>query len=86
MSVSEQDVHAGRLNDELGAQLESLSAKVEANLENGRNTWAEWKAQANDCTRQAISTADNYAREKPWQLVCAATMVGVVLGMLCGRR
>ena len=81
-----QDAQQGRLNDELGSQLESLSAKVEANFENGRNAWADWKATASDCTRRTISTADNFAREKPWQLICAATLLGVIAGVMCGMR
>ena len=86
MSVTTQDVQQGRLNDELGSQLESLSARVEANLENGRNAWADWKARASDCTRRTTSAADNLAPEKPWQMICAATLFGVIAGSMCGMR
>jgi ElaB/YqjD/DUF883 family membrane-anchored ribosome-binding protein len=86
MSISQEDVKEGRINDELGTQLESLSAQVEANLEQGRNRWAEWKASASDGTRQAINAANDFAREKPWQLVLGASAVGLVLGLLLAPR
>lgn len=34
----------------------------------------------------AIEQADRYAHEKPWQLVVAAGLVGLALGVLVARR
>jgi ElaB/YqjD/DUF883 family membrane-anchored ribosome-binding protein len=76
---------AGRINDQLGSQLESLSAQVEANLERGRNAWAEWKANLSEESTRAAAAANRYARENPWPLVCAATVLGLVLGAICAR-
>lgn len=86
MSVSAQDVKQGRLNDELGTQLESLSAQAEATMEEGRNRWADWKATAGDSTHQAVNAMTDLAREKPWQLVLGATAVGLILGLLFAPR
>lgn len=86
MSVSEQDVKEGRINDGLENQLESLSAQVEAGFEQGKNRVAEWRAAAGETTRQCTEALNTMAREKPWQLVAGATALGLVLGLLFSSR
>jgi ElaB/YqjD/DUF883 family membrane-anchored ribosome-binding protein len=86
MSVSEQDIKEGRLNDELASQLDSISARVEANVENGRNTWADWKADAQDRCREMASATNEIIRERPWQIVGIAAGIGLIAGLLCARR
>lgn len=87
MSITKEDVKTGRLNDELGTQLESISAQIEANVEEGRNKIAEWKASAMQTKDQAVQSLQDLAQNKPWQLVASATAVGLLLGLLfAGRR
>lgn len=86
MSLSETDIHSGRINDQLGSQLEGLSAQMEAGVERGRSVLAEWQANLSDKFSEAASSADQYARENPWPLVCGAMVFGLALGALCGRR
>lgn len=86
MSVTEQDIKQGRINDQLEDQLESLSAQVEAQVERGRNVWAEWRETGLNATRQWRDAANTMAKEKPWQLVGAAAAIGIVFGLLCRRR
>ena len=87
MSVTQQDVKEGRINDQLENQLESISAQVEAKVEQGRNAFAEWRETANARTPEVKESLDTMAREKPWQMVGYAAAVGLVLGFLfSGRR
>jgi ElaB/YqjD/DUF883 family membrane-anchored ribosome-binding protein len=86
MSVTQQDIKEGKINDQLEDQLESLSAQVEAGMEQGRARMAEWRAVASEKTRQAKESLDTMARERPWQLVGGAVALGFVFGLLCGRR
>jgi ElaB/YqjD/DUF883 family membrane-anchored ribosome-binding protein len=86
MSVTQQDVKEGKINDQLDDQLESLSAQMEARVERGRNQWAEWRESANACTRQMKDSLDTMAHEKPWQMVGGAAAIGLVLGLLLRRR
>jgi ElaB/YqjD/DUF883 family membrane-anchored ribosome-binding protein len=86
MSVTQQDVKEGKINDQLEDQLESLSAQVEAGMEQGRARMAEWRAMASEKTRKAKDSLDTLAREQPWQLVGGAVALGFVFGLLCGRR
>ena len=86
MSVTEQDIKEGRINDQLEDQLESLSAQVEARVERGRNAWAEWRETATSKTRELGASLETMARERPWQLVGGAAAIGLLVGLLCVRR
>jgi ElaB/YqjD/DUF883 family membrane-anchored ribosome-binding protein len=86
MSVTQQDLKEGRINDQLDNQLDSLSAKVEAGWEEGKNRMADWRQSAGEKTRQMTDSLQTMAREKPWQLVAGATAVGLVLGLLFASR
>ena len=86
MSVTEQDIKQGRINDQLENQLESLSAQVEAQVERGRNAWADWRESATSMTREWGDSLNTMARERPWQLVGGAAAVGLVLGLLFSSR
>jgi ElaB/YqjD/DUF883 family membrane-anchored ribosome-binding protein len=86
MSVSNTDLNEGRINDQLGTQLDSLSAQVEANIERGRNALADWRANFPDNVSDLFHSLDEQAHESPWPLVCGATVAGLLLGALLGRR
>jgi ElaB/YqjD/DUF883 family membrane-anchored ribosome-binding protein len=86
MSVSNTDLKEGRINDGLGTQLDALSAQVEANIERGRNAWAEWKANFSAKGSELFHSLDEQAHTSPWPLVCGATAAGLLLGALLGRR
>ncbi len=86
MSVTQQDVREGRLNDELSSQVESISARVEANVEKGRNAWADFKADAEERCRVMADATAEYVHHKPWQAVGIAAGIGLVVGLLCARR
>lgn len=85
MSVNDTDVREGRINDQLGTQLESISAQVEAGLEHGRNVFAEWQHNFNEQAGRTCRQIDQYARENPWPLVCAAVVLGLLTGA-CVKR
>lgn len=86
MSMNEKDLNEGRINDQLGNQLESLSAQIEAKMERGRNRFADLKAEWSDKASQFGQTMDRYSHEHPWRMVSSALIGGVVLGMLFGFR
>jgi ElaB/YqjD/DUF883 family membrane-anchored ribosome-binding protein len=84
MSVNQKDVQEGRINDQLGSQLESFSAQVEANVERGKNALAEWRATLSDKSSEFATTMDRYTHEHPWRMVTSALVGGLLLGLLCG--
>lgn len=86
MSVTTEDVKEGKLNDQLASQLESISARVEANVEKGRNALADFQADAGQRCRELASATNEFVRERPWEVVGIAAAVGLVVGFLCSRR
>jgi len=86
MSVTQQDMKEGKINDQLENQLDSISAQVEAGWEEGKNRLADWRQSANEKTRQMTDSMKTMARENPWQLVAGAAALGVVLALLFARR
>ena len=86
MSVTTEDVKEGKLNDQLASQLESISARVEANVEKGRNALADFQAEAGQRCREMAAATNEFVRERPWEVVGIAAGIGLVIGLLCSRR
>lgn len=86
MSVTTEDVKEGKLNDQLASQLESISARVEANVEKGRNALADFQAEAGQRCREMASATNEFVRERPWEVAGIAAGIGLVIGLLCSRR
>jgi ElaB/YqjD/DUF883 family membrane-anchored ribosome-binding protein len=86
MSISEQDIKEGRLNDELASSVEGISARVEAGVEKGLNAWSDFKADATDRCRAMASSTNEYVQDRPWQAIGIAAGLGLILGLLCSRR
>jgi ElaB/YqjD/DUF883 family membrane-anchored ribosome-binding protein len=84
MSVNQTDFKEGRINDQLGAQLESMSAQVEANVERGKNALAEWRATLSDKSSQFAKTMDRYSHEHPWRMISSGLVAGLILGLVLG--
>lgn len=84
MSLSTSDVKEGRINDQLGSQLESLSAQVEANVERGRDAVAEWRAILSDKASQFAGTMNRYTHQHPWRMISSGLIAGMLVGLLFG--
>lgn len=83
--ITEDAAKKGLINDQLASQLESLSAQVEANVERGKNALAEWSATLRDSSARTAHAAEQLVRERPWQVIGALAVLGMVLGALCAR-
>lgn len=68
----------------------ALRTTAEKSLESARHTLEELEQGALERTRAAAKATDAYVRENPWQSVgvaaALAALVGLVLGLLMGRR
>ena len=83
--MTETEIKEGRINDQLGSQLESLSAQVEDKIEQGKNSWAEWKSDLSGRSKQMVSDLNEFTRSKPWQALGVAALAGFVLGLVFGK-
>ena len=82
MSVTKNDLKEGRINDQIGSQLESITAQMEASVERGKNALEEWSATLADKSAELRKTINRYSHEHPWRMVSSALAAGLVLGLL----
>ena len=67
-------------------QLKALRQRVEAKLAIARELAAEKSRRAALKAKEAANTANAYAHDEPWQIAAGALAVGVLVGLVLGRR
>jgi ElaB/YqjD/DUF883 family membrane-anchored ribosome-binding protein len=73
---------AGQAGDKVGA----LRGKIQDNLDRARATLADTQAAVVDKAKAAGHATDEYVHDNPWKSVGIAAGVGLVIGLLIGRR
>lgn len=69
-----------------GEKVAELRSKIEGRLRNARATLDEAQDAIIDKAKQVGSSADDYVHGNPWQSVGIAAGVGLLVGILIGRR
>lgn len=69
-----------------GEMLMNVRAKAEESLKIAKASMAEAQAELLFRTKAAAKATDVYVHENPWKAVGAAAGVGLVIGLLIGRR
>ena len=69
-----------------GEKIEGVRARATESLHKARQRLAAVEKEAIHEVREAAATADNYVHTNPWQAVGMAAGVGLVVGLLIGRR
>ncbi len=69
-----------------GGELDELRAKTEESLRVVKANLVEERDALLVRTKDAAKAADAYIHEKPWQALGVAAGVGLVIGLLTGRR
>jgi len=67
-------------------QIKVLRERIDAKLQVAREVLGEKGKMAARKTKDAAETANAYAHDEPWQIAGAALAVGVLVGLLIGRR
>jgi ElaB/YqjD/DUF883 family membrane-anchored ribosome-binding protein len=68
------------------AQLRALRQRVEAKLAIARELASEKGKLAARKAKDAAGTANAYAHDEPWKIAAGALAVGLLAGLLMGRR
>ncbi len=69
-----------------GEKVAAVRARVQESLREAKDRLAEVEARVRAKTKLAARAADDYVQENPWKAVGAAASVGLVIGLLIGRR
>lgn len=69
-----------------GEKIQEVRARAEESLRQARTRLTEVEEEAMRRAREIAEAADEYVHENPWQSVAVAAGVGLVLGLIIGRR
>lgn len=68
------------------SKAKDLREQLEGKIDDIRLSAKELSHEATAHAKHAVKAADDYAHEKPWHLISAGATIGLVLGLLLGRR
>jgi len=69
-----------------GERIEKIRAKAEESLRTARNRMQIAGKAVQESATEAVQTVDDQVRKNPWTAVGIAAGVGLVLGIVLGRR
>ena len=68
------------------SRITELRARAKQNLAVARDKLADADAALRAGARRAMNVTDDYVHENPWSSIGAAAAVGMLIGVLLGRR
>jgi ElaB/YqjD/DUF883 family membrane-anchored ribosome-binding protein len=72
--------------DQAGDQAAAWRVRIQERIDQARITLSHLQESAVDRAKAASRATDDYVHEHPWKAVGMAAGVGLILGMLIGRR
>ncbi|MBT9457710.1 MAG: DUF883 family protein [Burkholderiaceae bacterium] len=69
-----------------GEGVADMRAKLQAKLSNARDSLSHVQDAAIERAKAAGHAADEYVHDNPWRAIGAAAGVGLIVGLLIGRR
>jgi len=72
--------------DQAGDKIASMRARIQERLKGARERLADAEAILITKTRAAARATDAYVHESPWTAIGIAASLGLVLGVILGRR
>ncbi len=72
--------------DELGESTVGLRERLTERLQHARASLLDLQASATDKAKAAGRAADDYVHDHPWKSVAIGAGIGLVVGLLIGRR
>ena len=68
------------------SKITELRARAKENLSMAREKLADADAVVRARARQAAAVTDEYVHDNPWSAIGAAAALGILIGVLLGRR
>ncbi len=84
--ISEAEEMLGATADQTGEKIANLRARIEARLGDARLRLREAEALLVTTTKAAARATDEYVHKSPWTAVGIAAGVGLLVGLIIGRR
>lgn len=84
--ISDAEETLSATADQAGEKMAKLRSRIENQLREAKFRLIDAEEALLARTREAAHAADNYVHESPWTAIGVAAGVGVVVGLLLGRR
>jgi ElaB/YqjD/DUF883 family membrane-anchored ribosome-binding protein len=84
--LSEAEFMLGQVGRASGERARGLLSQVENRLRSAADTVQGLQQDAVDRARAAGRVADDYVSENPWRMAGVAAALGLLVGVLVGRR
>jgi ElaB/YqjD/DUF883 family membrane-anchored ribosome-binding protein len=84
--LTEADSLLKQATKESGEKATDLRAQVEAKLRAAKLKLQDMQDDAMDRAKATARATDEYVRDNPWQALGVAAALGVLVGLLIGRR
>lgn len=84
--ISDAEEMLSHTADQSGDKISQLRARVKARLGDARERLIDAEAALRHNTKVAARAADDYVHESPWTAVGVAAAVGLLVGLIIGRR
>ena len=84
--ISDAEEMLGATADQTGEKIANLRARIQARLRDAKLRLIEAEALLITKTKAAARATDDYVHESPWTAVGIAAGVGVLVGLIIGRR
>lgn len=72
--------------NQAGDRMAEVRARVQDHLHSAKQKLAEAETALRDRTREAARATDDFVHENPWRSISIAAGVGLLIGLLIGRR
>lgn len=72
--------------DQAGDQATAWRGRIQGRIDQARTRLSELQESVVDRAKAASRATDDYVHEHPWRAVGVAAGVGLILGLLIGRR
>ena len=72
--------------DEVGESALALRERLKERMAQAKDSLVSLQAMATEKAKAAGHAADEYVHENPWKSVAIGAGIGVIVGMLIGRR
>jgi ElaB/YqjD/DUF883 family membrane-anchored ribosome-binding protein len=84
--LTEADSLLKQATKESGEKASDLGAQVESKLRAAKLKLQDMQDDAMDRAKATARATDEYVRDNPWQALGVAAALGVLIGLLIGRR
>lgn len=72
--------------NQAGEKVGELRVRMQENLTSARHKLADAEAALKEKSREVARATDDYVHEHPWKSIGVAAGVGLLVGLLVGRR